>query len=269
MRDAAFGVPSIDTEVAHQARMYNYLLGGSVNFEADRRMVAYAAEAYGGIDNARATMRANRDFLVRAVRWLAGEAGVRQFLDFGTGVPDEGNVHAVARSCAPDASVVYVDHDPVVLAHAHQLLQGMERTDYVLSDVRDTATVLERANRTLDLDRPVAVTCAAVLHVIPDDEAYRIIDEVVQRIVPGSFLALTHVTGDVQPERMAETVRRMNELSAETYLLRSHDQVARFFTGLEMVEPGLVPINRWRPEAGSGATGAGDLSFYGGVARKP
>jgi S-adenosyl methyltransferase len=257
----------IDTNVAHMSRAYDYLLGGTTNFAADRAMIEHAAEAYGGIERARADARANRDFLVRAVRWLAAEAGMRQFLDLGTGVPNDDNVHAVAQAVAPDAQVVYVDHDPVVLAHAHQLLEGVSSTLYVAADIRDPDEILRRADELLDFTQPVAVTMVAILHALPDDDdPYGIAARLLDAVPPGSYLALSHLASDIQPEATAEFERRMNDQGAETYQFRAYDEVARFFDGLELVEPGLVRLDTWHTSADPDGP---EIILWGGVARKP
>jgi hypothetical protein len=257
----------IDTSVAHMSRAYDYLLGGTTNFAADRAMIEHASAAYGGLDRARADARANRDFLVRAVRWLAAEAGMRQFLDLGTGVPNADNVHAVAQEAAPDARVVYVDHDPVVLAHAHELLDGVASTSYVAADIRDPDEILRQAADLLDLTQPVALTMVAILHALPDsDDPYGIAARLLDAVPSGSYLALSHLASDIQPEETAEFLRRMNELGAETYQFRSYPEVSRFFDGLELVEPGVVRLDEWHSTPDPDGP---EIILYGGVGRKP
>jgi hypothetical protein len=259
--------PIIDTSVAHMSRAYDYLLGGTTNFAADRAMIEQAAEAYGGIERARGDARANRDFLVRATRWLATEAGMRQFLDLGTGVPNDDNVHAVAQEVAPDARIVYVDHDPVVLAHAHQLLEGVTTTSYIAADIRDPDAILAQAADTLDFTRPVAVTMVAILHALTDDnDPYGLVSRLLDAVPSGSYLAVSHLASDIQPEQTAEFLRRMNEESFETYQFRSYAEVSRFFDGLELVEPGVVRLDRWHTTPKPDAP---EIILWGGVGRKP
>lgn len=258
---------SIDTSVAHMSRAYDYLLGGTTNFAVDREMIERASEAYGGLDRARADARANRDFLVRAVRYLAGEAGIRQFLDLGTGVPNDDNVHAVAQATAPDTRVVYVDHDPVVLAHAHQLLASVEGTSYIAADIRDPDAILAQAAETLDFGRPVGLTMVAILHALPDADApYGLVARLLDAVPSGSYLAVSHLASDIQPEESAEFLRRMNEASAETYQFRTQAEVARFFDGLEVIEPGVVRIDRWRTTPNPDGP---EIILHAAVGRKP
>lgn len=261
------GLPAeIDIGIAHMSRAYDYLLGGEAHFDADRKMIHQAAEAYGGIDRARRDARANRDFLARAVQYLATEVGIRQFLDLGTGIPNDDNVHAIARQVAPESRIVYVDWDPVVGAHAHQLLDGVERTDYVTADVRDPEAILRRAAHTLDFDRPVGVMCVAILHALVDDEdPCGIVARLVDAVCPGSYLTVSHLASDIEPDASAEFIRRMNEQSRETYQLRSRDEVARFFDGLELVEPGVVQADWWRATPTSDTH---EVIVWGAVGRK-
>ncbi|MFE6973580.1 SAM-dependent methyltransferase [Streptomyces sp. NPDC057682] len=245
--DAAELRERIDTTKAHPARVYDVFLGGKDNYPADREAAAMALRA-----NPRGylTVRHNRDFMRRAVT-LATEAGVRQFLDVGTGLPTQQNVHQIAQAIAPDARVVYVDNDPVVLVHAQALLTSgpQGRTDYIEADLRDPDTILEAARRTLDLDRPVALVLAAVLHFIEDDEAYPIVERLVGALAPGSHLILSNVSSDLNPEQVGQVTKAFKERGF-AMVRRSHAQVERFVTdnGLEMLEPGVVPVHRWRPE---------------------
>lgn len=271
--DPANTIIDIDTTVPNAARVYDYLLGGTNNFAVDREAAERNnAVLPGGIDAARAEVRANRAFLARAVRYLAGEAGIRQFLDIGTGIPDENNVHAVAQQAAPDARIVCVDYDPVVLAHAHVLLKSTAEgaAAYVHGDLRDPETILSRAADTLDFGRPVALVLAGILYLIPDDDdPYGIVRRLLEPLAPGSYLAISHMTGDFNPE-MVELVERLNESMAEPFTLRTHDEVARFLDGLELVDPGLVQVNRWRVDATDPAPPGGELvAYYVGVGRKP
>jgi hypothetical protein len=269
----------IDTSAAHAARVYDYLLGGVDNFDIDKEAAHHAAAAHpGGIVTSRALVRGNRDFLVRAVRFLAGEAGIRQFLDIGTGIPNADNVHAVAQQVAPDSRVVCVDNDPVVLAHAHTLFESTPQGDasFVNGDLRDTEGILRQAATTLDLSQPVAILLVAVLHLIRDEEdPYAIPRRLLEAVAPGSYLVVSHLTGELYPQ-MTDVARRYEETMQEPLVLRTHDQVVRFFDGLELVEPGVVAVDRWRPDASpsgssasSGSSSAQQMAHYGGVARKP
>ncbi|BEL07187.1 SAM-dependent methyltransferase [Actinoplanes sichuanensis] len=255
----------LDTGRPHPARVYDVLLGGKDNFAADR---AAAAEGLKVNPNAATAPRQNRAFLRRTVRFLA-ESGVRQFLDIGTGLPTSPNVHEVAQSVDPAARVVYADNDPLVLAHARGLLTSSPegRTAYVDGDLRDPAKILAGARDVLDFGQPVAVLLFAVLHFLADDdEPYRIVDELTAGLAPGSHLVISHITADHDPEswaRFAEVMRRQGITSR----LRDHAEVSRFFAGLELVDPGVLPIARWRPDEVVEFTDA-QVALYGGVARK-
>lgn len=260
----------IDTSVAHAARIYDYLLGGRANFAVDRTAAEHAYAAWpGGLDGVRADARAHRAVLGRIVRFLVKEAGIRQFLDIGTGIPKEDNVHEVAQREAPDARVVYVDRDSIVLAHAHQLLRGNPEgmTAYMYGELHEPAAILHAAARTLDYSRPVAVMLFGVLHFFSAaDDPRGVVGQLVAQLAPGSYLALTHLAGDVEAEALTETFRRLNDGMAESVTLRSQEEVAGLFGGLELVEPGVVQLPHWRPEAGTAP--AGPLPMWCGVARK-
>jgi hypothetical protein len=239
----------IDISVAHSARVHDYWLGGTDNYPADRAAGDAVIQAYPGIV---ASVRANRAFLARAVRFLAAEAGIRQFLDLGTGIPAANNTHEVAQSLAPDCRVVYVDYDPVVLAHARALLTSSElgATDYIDADLRDPQKILLYAAATLDFSRPVAVMLIAIMHLIGDqDDPHGIVGRLMTAVPAGSYLALSQVASDIQAVQMAEAARRYNRLAHETQSHRDHAAVARFFDGLELIEPGLVPVQDWRPDS--------------------
>ena len=260
---------AVDPHVPHAARIYDYILGGADHFEVDR-VAAHAAvdDAPGGFEAARAQLRANRAYLGRVVRYLVAEAGIRQFLDIGTGVPNADNVHAVAQSLAPDTTVVYVDNDPSVLAHARELLAADGATTYVDGDLRYPAKILREARQALDFDRPIAVVLNAILHFLPEsDEPYRIVEQLMGAVPSGSYLAISHITLDVaeHAEAVRNATRRYNETTNETWVLRTTDEVAAFFTGLELVEPGVVPLREWRPDRDDLVS----TFFLGGVARKP
>ena len=227
--------------------MYDYWLGGKDNFAADRKAAEEALAAYPGMAH---LARANRAFLGRAIRYLAGEAGIRQFLDIGTGIPTGSNTHQVAQEVAPESRVVYVDYDPVVLSHARALLTSTPEgvTDYIDADLRDPGHILEEAGRTLDFTRPVAVTMLAILHAIGDDEdPYGIVAQIMAAVPSGSYLALSHLPSDLEADKLAESRNRVNRISHQQYTHRTHAEVLRFFDGLEMVEPGLVELRKWRP----------------------
>ena len=255
-----------DTSVAHIARVYDYWLGGKDNFEADRQAGEDALAAYPDLVS---SVRANRAFLARGVRFLAAEAGVRQFLDIGTGIPSANNTHEVAQSIALQSRVVYVDNDPIVLAHARALLVGGPegRTDYLDADLRDTDKILDRARTLLDFSQPVAVMLVAVLHLIgPEDHPYSIVSQLIDAVPPGSYLLLSHVASDIEPEKMAEMGKRLNRLLAQKGTYRSQAEVTDFFAGLQMAEPGVVPVQHWRQD--SEVEGARKAAMWGGVARK-
>ena len=256
----------IDTSVAHSARVHDYWLGGKDNFAADRAAGDAVFQAYPGIV---ASVRANRAFLARVVRFLAAEAGIRQFLDIGTGIPASNNTHEVAQSVAPGCRVVYVDYDPVVLLHAQALLTSSAQgaLDYIDADLRDPQTILAQAAQTLDFSRPVAVMLIAIMHLIGDrDDPGGIIRQLMAAVPAGSYLALSQVASDIEAERMAEAAKRYNRLARETQSHRTHAEVMRFFDGLELLEPGLVPVQRWRPE--SEVEAQAHSAMWGGVALK-
>jgi hypothetical protein len=260
-------LPPIDTTVAHAARIYDYMLGGTANFAVDREAAQHLNEAFpGGIEEGRVQIRANRDFLVRAVRYMGGVVGIRQFLDIGTGVPNDDNVQAVAQQVVPGALVVCADNDPVVLAHAHQLLRNGPDTTFVDVDLRDPDEILARAAETLDFGQPVALTLVAVLHALTDgDDPYGIVRRLLDAMPSGSHLAISHITGDVNPQEAEEATKRINERSAETYVLRNRDELARFFDGLELLDPGIVTVDRWHGQPALGR----DIPIYAAVGRKP
>jgi hypothetical protein len=258
---------AIDTTVAHQARIYDYWLGGKDNFAVDREAAQQAIAAYPPILRG---VRAQRAFLVRAVRYLAAEAGVRQFLDIGTGIPTANNTHQVAQAVAPDTRVVYVDNDPLVLAHARALLTSVpeDATAYLDADARDPDKILAGAAGLLDFGQPVAVLLIGILQLIPDaDNPHAIVARLVEAVPPGSWLTVYHPTSDIDEQRVAEAVRRVNARTAGTTTLRTHAEIARFFDGLELLAPGLVQVQRWQP--GSAAPDNGDqIAAYAGLARK-
>jgi hypothetical protein len=236
--------------------MYDYLLGGKDNYAADRAAAEAGLKVW---PEGAFTARANRAFLGRVVRYLAGQEGIRQFLDIGTGIPTAGNTHAVAQAAAPESRVVYVDYDPVVLAHARALLTGSEAgaTEYIDADLRNTGSILSQAARLLDFARPVAVTLIAILHAIPDsDDPHAIVARLVDAVPPGSYLVLSHLGSDLlSPQALQGLEDTWRGKVQQQFTWRSREQVARFFEGTELVEPGLVRIEEWRPEPAPGETG--------------
>ena len=265
---AGVGPLPFDTSVAHQARVYDYLLGGKDNYASDRA----AAEAYLEIDpDLTFSARANRAFLGRAVRYLVAEAGIRQFLDIGTGLPTAQNTHQVAQQVAPESRVVYVDNDPIVLAHARALLTSAPEgaRDYIDADLRDTDKVLGRAAETLDFGQPVAVMVLCTMQYVPDaDDPRAIIARLMSAVPSGSFLAMSDTTRDIDTEVMTTGAERYNaRLGSAIFTPRTGAEYIRFFDQLSLVEPGLVPMPQWRPDPGSGA--AEIIPMYAAVGRKP
>jgi S-adenosyl methyltransferase len=256
----------IDTGVPHIARIYNYWLGGKDNFAADRAAAELVIESYPPI---RASVQEQRRFLGRAVRYLAAEAGIRQFLDIGTGLPTASNTHEVAQEVAPESRVVYVDNDPIVLAHARALLASSPRgaTAYLDADLRDTGKIRQAAAGTLDFGEPVAVMLIGVLHCLPDsDDPAGIVTRLLAAVPPGSYLVIAHPASDIHAAQVGTATTRFNAVSAEPVTLRTHAEVSRFFAGLELVEPGLVQLHRWRAVPSDPGM---ELANYGGVALKP
>jgi hypothetical protein len=264
--EPALEPPSLETGVAHVARVYNYWLGGTANFEADREAAEQAMAAYPDLPR---SVRANRAFLARTVRWLAREEGIRQFLDIGTGIPAANNTHEVAQAQAPESRVVYADHDPIVLAHARSLLTSTPEgaTDYLDADLREPGRIVAEAARTLDFRQPVAIVLMAVLQFIPDEEGPReILAQLLDAVPGGSYLVVSHPASDIDAESMAEMAKRLNQLMSQSVALRGHAAVTDFFDGLELVSPGVVRIPEWRPDSPEEATTP--ATMWGGVARK-
>ncbi|MET8831550.1 SAM-dependent methyltransferase [Streptomyces sp. NPDC004610] len=263
------GAIEIDTSKPHPARMYDWYLGGKDNYPVDeamgRQMLA--------LDPRVPVMaRVNRAFMHRATRWLARQ-GVRQFLDIGTGIPTEPNLHQVAQEIAPDARIVYCDNDPIVLAHAAALLRSTPEgvTEYVQADVRDPAPIAESAAKVLDLSRPVALSLVALLHFVPDEDgAHELVARLLAELPSGSYLMMTHASADFTPEESAAATAKL-KAAGITLALRSRTEFARFFSGLELVDPGVVVVNEWRRELGEPVPGEHDgiIPGYGAVARKP
>ena len=259
--------PKIDTSVAHIARVYDYWLGGKNHFAADREAGDEAVRAY---PDMRMSVRENRAFLKRSVRYLAG-AGIRQFLDIGTGLPSPDNTREVAQEVAPDSRVVYVDNDPIVLAHARALLIGRPEgaTGYLDADARDTGTIIAEAGKLLDFGQPVAVMLVAILHLIPEeDDPYQVVADLMAAVPSGSYLVVSHVANDLprQSAGVNAVAARLSEVMFQRVTARGQDQVLKLFAGLEIVEPGIVPVQDWRPDSSQeGARSA----MRGGIGRKP
>ena len=258
----------VDPGVAHQARVYDYWLGGRVNFPVDREVAERVLAAFPG---QRLRVVASRAFLARVVRYLTRTAGVDQFIDLGSGLPSMNNVHQVAQAVNPAARVVYVDNDPIVLAHAKSLLTGTEGgvTDFVQADLRFPQRVLAAAADTVDLTRPVGLLAFGVLHLIQDaEDPWSIVAEYMAALAGGSYVAISHPAIDINPGQQ-EAQRRYNERVATPQTLRDRVGVARFFTGLDLVEPGLVQVHQWHPDPGAdGDLPADFASAHGGLARK-
>jgi len=255
----------LDTTVPHSARVWNYWLGGKDNYPADRMVGDQVMAMFPDITR---LARADRAFLGRAVRFLAGEAGIRQFLDIGTGLPTANNIHEVAQSVAPESRVVYVDNDPLVLVHARALLTSSPEgaCDYIDADLRDVDTILTGASNTLDFSRPVAIMLFGIMgQISDDDDPPTIIRRLLDAVPSGSYLALSD--GVNTSESFTEAVRHYNESSANTYYPRSPEQIRGFFDGLELVEPGVVELTKWRPHIRPPS--ADRVPGMGGVGRKP
>ena len=260
-------ISRINPNIPHSARVYDYLLGGKDNFEADRRVAEAGIAAFPQTAH---SARASRAFLARVVRFLAAEAGIRQFLDIGTGLPSGENVHEVAQAVAPDSRIVYVDNDPIVLVHAEVLLRSAPQgvTAYLDGDLREPGKILRAAAETLDFGQPVAVLLLGILHLIEDSsDPGGIVATLAGAVPPGGYLAICHLASDIYPE-MAAFARNVNERQAHNPLvLRDRARVASFFDGLDLVEPGVVQISKWRPRDDAEESAPGAL--WGGVARKP
>jgi S-adenosyl methyltransferase len=255
-----------DVRVAHIARVYNYWLGGKDHFAADRIAGDATIAVYPGI---RQSARANRAFLARVVRYLAETEGIRQFLDIGTGLPTANNTHEVAQATAPGSRIAYVDNDPLVLAHARALLTSSAEgaTAYLDADLRDTKKILDQAAEVLDFSQPVAIMLIAILHYIPDlAEARDIVARLLKAVPPGSFLAISHAGSDLFPHEIAEFEKNLNEhLPNDRHVARPREDVAQFFEGSTLLEPGVVPVSEWRPASADEA--AVPTTLWGGVGR--
>jgi hypothetical protein len=267
---ASAGIPELDHTIPHSARVWNYWLGGKDNFEADRQVGDQFAQLYPDIE---VVARSSRAFLKRAVTFLTAEAGVRQFLDIGTGMPTVENTHQVAQSVAPESRIVYVDNDPMVLVHARALLTGTPEgaTEYVDADLHDPAAVLAAAGRTtLDLSQPVGLILMNILGHVPDpDEAVSIVRRLLAAFPSGSYLVTADGTNVIDGPAFEAAIAVWNANAPLSYHLRHPDELARYLEGLEVVEPGLVPCARWRPSPDAGPQDLKEVDEYGAVARKP
>jgi len=259
----------LDTTVSHSARIWNYWLGGKDNYAVDREAGDKVAAMLPSIV---AQARADRAFLGRAIRYLAGEEGIRQFLDIGTGLPTADNTHQVAQRVAPQSRIVYADNDPLVLAHARALLTSAPEgaCDYVDGDLREPDKILAKAARTLDFTKPVALMLLGIVHHIPDtQQAYSIVGHLVAALAPGSFLAINHSTSAVHGAAMEEAVAHWNRVGTPSMTLRTPEQIARFFDGLDLLPPGVVSCSRWRPDPSPTGDEPAEVDEFCGVARKP
>ncbi|MFI5898106.1 SAM-dependent methyltransferase [Actinoplanes sp. NPDC051513] len=254
----------LETNIPQTARIWNYLLGGKDNFEADR---AVGDQITAAMPHLGTYARLSRKYLARAVRYLAAEAGIRQFLDIGTGLPTADNTHEVAQRAAPDSRIVYVDNDPLVLAHARALLTSSPEgaTAYVDADLRDPELILDEAGKTLDLTKPVALMLMGILgHVESDEAAKSIVDRLLAGLPSGSYLAM-YDGGDTE-EAVVEAARIWNISAEPKYHLRSPERIAALFDGLEIIEPGVVSVTRWKPD--EEALAAPDIAQFAAVGRK-
>ncbi|SDT74491.1 SAM-dependent methyltransferase [Actinoplanes derwentensis] len=260
------------TDVPHAARVYDYILGGKDNFTADRAAAKQMVTAGGPL--LPISMGANRRFMARVARFLAAEQGIRQFLDIGTGLPTHPNLHEVVQAVRPDADIVYVDNDPLVMVHARALLapahQATGRLAYLEADLRTPDAILgsDRLRDTLDLTQPVAVTMIAVLQLVDDDTARRVIDHIMATMVPGSALAISAVVSDWAPDDVRRIVDAAHASGLEIHA-RTKAQVEALFAGLELVEPGVVPVHYWHPDSAEVLQADQPVGMFGGIAVKP
>jgi O-methyltransferase involved in polyketide biosynthesis len=261
--------PDLDISVAHNARVWNYWLGGKDNFAADREAGDRVLAMFPGIVQ---VARADRAFLGRAVRFLAAEAGIRQFLDIGTGLPTADNTHEVAQRIAPETRVVYVDNDPLVLTHARALLTSAPPgvTAYIDADVHRPGRIIDIAAETLDFSQPVGVMMLGILNFVLDTgEAAVIVNHVMDAVPSGSYLVVSHPTLELGGEANAEAMRFWNEHATPPITARSRAEISQFFEGLKLLEPGLVPCTQWRPDPVDIGQADPEVPHYGAVALKP
>ncbi len=268
MTDSSTPRPTINTTVPHSARIWNYWLGGKDYYPVDQEVGDQFSAIF---PNITALARASRAFNARSVWYLAGEAGIRQFLDIGTGLPSANNTHEVAQEVTPECRIVYVDTDPLVLTHAKALLTSTPEgaCQYIDADVREPDLILRAAAQTLDFRQPVGLMLNNILgHITDDAMAYAIVSRLMDNLCSGSYLSLNDGTNVIRGKEFEEAIRVWNQASSVPYRLRSIEQITRFFDGLELVEPGVVSVPRWRPESNPFGVAA-ELDEFGGVARKP
>ena len=261
--DSAAQVPEIDTTVPHSARIWNYWLGGKDNYPVDQAAGDEYAKVFPAITD---VARVQRDFLTRVVRFLAGDAGIIQFLDIGAGLPAADNTHQIAQRTTPNARILYVDHDPMVVAHSRAMLSGTSQgyCDYIGGDLYDPGAILESAMAILDFSQPVALMLMGVMGHLTDEDAYPAVRRLVSALPAGSYLTLAD--GISSGEAFEEAQDDYNESGAIPYHLRTPEQIRQFFAGLELVEPGVVPCDQWRPDPGQFVP---DQEYaYGGVGRR-
>lgn len=272
-RDSDRAPLDVDISRPRPARLLDYLAGGEGNFAVDREAADYLSSALpGGIDTARANVQAVEAFMVTVVRYLANDAGIRQFLNIGVSIPTANDLHEVAQAAAPDSRVVYVGSDPVVLAHAHERRRSTPEgaTAYIHATLHDPDEILRQAATVLDLTRPVAVMLLVTLNLVPDArDPYGIVNRLLGKVTSGSYLVIAHTTDEIPAEGMGEAVRRLSETLREPYVVRTHREVLEFFDGLEAVGPGLVQIDRWHPHDGELPDAERLIPIYAGVGRKP
>jgi hypothetical protein len=264
--EGAARVSRMRTDVSHSARIWNYWLGGKDHYPVDEEV---GEQILGFVPALPRSAVADRAFLARAVRYLAGEAGIRQFLDIGTGLPTADNTHEVAQRVDPTSRIVYVDNDPLVLAHAHALLTSTPEgaTDYIEADAHDPEKILAGAARTLDFDRPVAITMLGILNFVMDtDEAVSIVHRLLDAVPSGSHLVISHPTTEVDGEAMTQAVEYWNSQGSAPMTLRSRADLVRLFDRVDVLEPGIVSCSHWRPEEGPEPVA---VTHFGGVGRKP
>ncbi|MER6400984.1 SAM-dependent methyltransferase [Kitasatospora sp. NPDC001603] len=263
--------PGVDLrmDVPHSARVYDYLIGGKTNFEADRTAAHASVKAWPALPT---SMRTTRTFMQRVVRHLAEEHKVRQFLDIGTGIPTSPNVHEIAQGIAPEARVAYVDNDPIVLTHARALMSSTEegRTTYIDADFRDVDSIIgaPQLREVLDLTQPVALSLIAIVHFVLDqDDPQGIVRRFMDELAPGSFLALTVFTGDTDPVGVGGVGREYNARGIPLQI-RDKDETLAFFDGYDLLDPGVTLVHQWRPDADAAPVRDQDIAMYGGVAVK-
>lgn len=258
----------IDTTIPQPARFWDYLLGGKDNYPIDREVGRQVLAIFPDLLDA---ARADRGFLVRVVRYLVKEAGIRQLLDIGTGLPTVNNTHQVAQATAPECRIVYVDNDPMVLVHARALLTSSKegRTDYLHADVRDPEIIIQQAGQTLDFTQPVALMLLGIMnYIIDSNEAHAIVKRLLDALSPGSYLAMSHPTAEIHADAIEASIEYYNSSGAAPIRTRSRRELTEFFDGLELLDPGVVSCSLWRPDRSDLGTRV-EVTQYCGVARKP